>query len=154
MGFYESRLAVLLGHYIEDFLELHDIGFTLGEGGMMRFQIGQVRIPDVAFYSWNQFTDRLLPLEKILSAVPDLSVEILSEANTPAEMLRKRQEFFGGGATLFWIVDPGARTLEALRLDAGAGAWIEVGAYDDESTARIAPFEGIELEAGRLFPPP
>jgi hypothetical protein len=29
-----------------------------------------------------------------------------------------------------------------------------VGAYDDESVARIAPFDAIELEVTRLFPPP
>jgi hypothetical protein len=52
-----------------------------------------------------------------------------------------------------WIVDPEARTLEALRLDPESGAWIEVGAYDDESVARVAPFEAIELEVGRLFLP-
>lgn len=32
-------------------------------------------------------------------------------------------------------------------------AWVEVGSYDAESTARIAPFDAIELEVGRLFPP-
>lgn len=40
---------------------------------------------------------------------------------------------------------------EALALR--EGAWLEVGVYDDESTARIAPFEAIELEVGRLFLP-
>lgn len=51
------------------------------------------------------------------------------------------------------FVDPSARTLEALRLDPGQKAWVEVGAYDDASVARIEPFEAIELEVGRIFPP-
>lgn len=112
LGWYESRLGALLIHYIEDFLELHDLGFVLGANGMMRLQIGQVRIPDVAFYSWGLFPDRDPPLEKILSAVPDLPVEILSEGNTKKEMDRKRKEFFGGGAKLMWICDPGKRTVD------------------------------------------
>jgi Uma2 family endonuclease len=112
MGWYESRLGALLIHYLEDYLELRDIGFVLGADGMMRFQIGQVRIPDVAFYSWSLFPDREPPLEKILSAVPDLPVEILSEGNTEKEMERKRKEFFGGGAKLMWIVDPEKRTVD------------------------------------------
>ena len=41
LGWYESRLGALLIHYIEDFLELHDLGFVLGANGMMRLQIGQ-----------------------------------------------------------------------------------------------------------------
>jgi Uma2 family endonuclease len=112
MGYYESRLGVVLSYFIESYLELHDVGIVLGADGMMRLQIGQVRIPDVAFYSWSQFPDRLLPLEKILSATPDLAVEILSEGNTEKEMLRKRREFFGGGAKLMWIVDPEKRTVD------------------------------------------
>ena len=70
-----------------------------------------MRIPDVAFYAWTQFPDRLLPLEKILSAVPDLAVEVLSEGNTAKEMERKRREFFDGGTKLFWMVDPDEQTV-------------------------------------------
>lgn len=33
------------------------------------------------------------------------------------------------------------------------GAWLELGAYDDTMTARVAPFDAIELETGRLFLP-
>lgn len=112
MGWYESRLGVVLAYYLEDFLEAHDLGIVLGADGMMRLKRGQVRIPDVAFYAWAQFPDREQPLEKILSAVPSLAVEILSEGNTEQEMDRKRREFFDGGALLMWIVDPEKRTVD------------------------------------------
>ena len=112
MGYYESRLGAVLIHFLEDYLELQDLGIVLGADGMMRLEIGQVRIPDVAFYSWEHFPERLLPLEKILSAVPDLPVEILSAGNTVKEMLRKRREFFAGGTKLMWIVHPEERTVD------------------------------------------
>jgi hypothetical protein len=48
-------------------------------------------------------------------------------------------------------VDPTPRTLELLRLV--DGRWHDGGAFDDTATARSAPFEAIELEAGRLFLP-
>ena len=114
MGWNESRLGALLIYYFEIYLETHDLGIVLGADGMMRLQIGQVRVPDVAFYSWDQFPDRLKPLEKILSAVPDLAVEVLSEGNTLKEMERKRREFFAGGTSLFWMVDPEKRTVEVF----------------------------------------
>src|SRR5271165_5656129 len=44
MGYWESRLAVLLGHYVETYFDDHDIGFTLGKGGMQRLEFGQVRL--------------------------------------------------------------------------------------------------------------
>lgn len=116
MGFWESRLAVLLAHYIERYLDDHDIGFTLGEGGMQRVDEDQVRLPDVSFYLWSRFPNRELTREQILDEVADLAVEVLSPTNTEKEMARKRREFFGGGARLFWIVDPVGRTVEVFTL--------------------------------------
>ena len=88
------------GHAQGHLARLADHFETLGRGLGQRLQLGQVRIPDVAFYGWDKFPDHLLPLEKILSAVPDLSVEVLSEGNTDEEMERKRREFFGRGTKI------------------------------------------------------
>ena len=52
----------------------------------------------------------------------------------------------------FWIVDPNERLSEALEFD--DGRWQRMGAFTPEQTVRIAPFEAIELEIGRLFPSP
>jgi hypothetical protein len=49
------------------------------------------------------------------------------------------------------LVDPEARTVEALGLQ--GGRWLELGAWDDSATARITPFSEVELEVGRLFLP-
>lgn len=35
----------------------------------------------------------------------------MSEGNTPAEMTRKRQEYFTAGVQLVWFVDPQRRTV-------------------------------------------
>jgi Uma2 family endonuclease len=106
MGWYESRLAAVLIGLLESFLETNKLGIVLGEGGLMRVDLGQVRVPDVAFYSWSQFPNQLLPLGQILDLVPDWAVEILSPTNTKKEMERKRREYFAGGAKLVWEVYP------------------------------------------------
>lgn len=111
LGFYESRLAVILITLLEQFLADHDLGIVLGEGGLMRVEPRQVRIPDVAFYSWDQFADRLLPRGQILDRVPDFAIEILSPSNTKKEMARKRKEYFMGGCRLVWEVDPIKKTI-------------------------------------------
>ena len=49
------------------------------------------------------------------------------------------------------MVDPEARTLEALELN--AGRWLEIGAWDEDAAVRISPFAELELEVGRLFLP-
>jgi Uma2 family endonuclease len=112
MAYYESRLAAVLIHFLESFLDTHDVGIVLGADGMMRIDVGKIRIPDVAFYSWAHFPNRILPREAILSVVPDLAVEVYSEGNTAQEMERKRGEYFDGGATLVWIAYPETRTVE------------------------------------------
>ena len=111
MGYWESRLAMVLGYFIEVYVDGNDIGFTLGEGGMQRVDFGQVRIPDISFYLWSRFPNRELTLEQILGEVGDLVVEVLSPSNTVQEMARKRHEFFAAGTRLFWIVDPVDRTV-------------------------------------------
>src|SRR5579862_864291 len=74
MGFYESRLGAKLIHLLENYLDGHPLGIVLGEGGLMRVDPGQIRIPDVAFYSWDHFPNKLLPRGQILDVVPDMAV--------------------------------------------------------------------------------
>jgi Uma2 family endonuclease len=114
MGFYEARLAVVLIAFMESYLERHNLGIVLGEAGLMRVGPGQVRIPDVAYYSWEHFPNEVLPPGQILDLVPDLAVEILSPANTKREMARKRREYFAGGAKLVWEVYPEKRLVNAF----------------------------------------
>jgi Uma2 family endonuclease len=109
MGFYESRLAVVLIGFLGPFLREHPLGIVLGEAGMVRIGRRQVRLPDVSFFRWERFPNRLLPRGAILKMAPDLAVEILSPSNTKKEMLRKRREYFAGGARLVWEVDPRKR---------------------------------------------
>jgi Uma2 family endonuclease len=112
MGFWESRVAVVLGHFVESYLDSNDIGFILGAGGMQRVEFGQVRLPDLSFYLWRRFPNRELTIEQILDEVADLCVEVLSPSNTKKEMERKRREYFAAGAKLVWMVDPDKRTVD------------------------------------------
>jgi len=63
----------------------------------------------------------------------------------------KRNLYARSGVLHYWLIDPDARVLEALALR--EGSWFEVGVYDDSASARIPPFEAVELEIGRLFLP-
>lgn len=111
MGWYESRLAVVLCYYLEHFLEAHNLGIVIGEAGLVRVKPDQLRMADVAFFSWDHFPGHILPKGQVLNVVPDLAVEILSPDNTTKEMERKRREYFAGGARLVWEVDPESRTV-------------------------------------------
>jgi Uma2 family endonuclease len=112
MGWYESRMGAVLIFLWGSFLEKHPLGIVVGESGYMRVNPEQVRIPDVAFYSWDHFPNKILPMGQILDIVPDLAVEIWSPTNTTKEMHRKRGEYFAGGAKLVWEVFPQQRIVK------------------------------------------
>jgi Uma2 family endonuclease len=111
VGYYEARLAAVLIYFLEQFLNKHDLGIVLPGDGMVRVRPRRVRLPDVSFFSWDHFPDRILPPGAILGLSPDLAVEVLSPSNTRAEMLLKRREYFAGGTRLVWEVDPEERTV-------------------------------------------
>jgi len=110
MGWLESRLAAVLIYLLESFLEKHDLGVVVGEGGMLRLMAGQVRIPDVGYFAWGRFPNRELPREPIPDLVPDLAIEVLTRGNTEGEMQRKLRDYFTAGVRLVWFIDPRQRS--------------------------------------------
>lgn len=86
-----------------------------------------------------------------IEVVPDWVCEIVSPSSAARDRVTKRNLYARSGIPFYWLIDPEARVLEALSLR--DGIWVETGVYDDTATARIAPFEAIELEVGRLFLP-
>jgi Uma2 family endonuclease len=111
MGYYEALLAAVLIHFLNNFLDTHDLGIVLGADATLRLAPGLVRLPDVSFIAWEHFPNRELPAEPIPELVPDLAVEVLSAGNTAAEMERKLQEYFAAGVRLVWYVYPEQRTV-------------------------------------------
>jgi Uma2 family endonuclease len=110
MGFEESRLAAELLHLIKSYLDRNDLGICVGADGMMRIAPGLVRIPDLAFITWDRLPGRETPRDPIPDLAPDLAVEVLSEGNTKAEMARKVREYFDAKVRLVWLIDPKKRT--------------------------------------------
>jgi Uma2 family endonuclease len=111
VGYEESELAALLIYFLLGFVRQHDLGIVTGPDGTIRLIPGRVRIPDVAFYSWDRLPNRERPKKPIPDLVPDLAVEVLSESNTKKEMAIKLQEYFAAGVRLVWYVEPDDRSV-------------------------------------------
>lgn len=86
-----------------------------------------------------------------IDVVPDWVGEVVSPSTAARDRVTKRNLYARSGVAHYWLIDPEARLLEALALR--DGSWLELGVYDDSTTARIDPFQAIELEIGRLFLP-
>ena len=89
--------------------------------------------------------------QRPIEIVPDWICEIVSPATAARDRVLKRDLYRRASVASYWMIDPQARTLEALTLR--DGSWVDAGAFDATSTARIPPFEAVELEIDRLFLP-
>jgi Uma2 family endonuclease len=74
-----------------------------------------VRIPDVAFTSWDRLPGGQRPRERVPLLVPNIVIEILSEGNTPQAMAEKRRLYFEAGVDLVWEIDPEKRSATGYR---------------------------------------
>ena len=95
MGFTEAVLAGAILDYLREIVHAGNLGIVAGADGLVRLWEGRVRIPDVAFFSWDRLPERHMPTQPIPDISPDLAVEVLSAGNTPAEMRLKREDYFG-----------------------------------------------------------
>jgi Uma2 family endonuclease len=111
MGAPESCLTSNLDFAFRTHLETHDVGFIMLPDGPTRLRKRLVRIPDLSFISWDRMPTREYPATPIAGVVPNLAVEVLSSGNRPAEMARKRREYFLAGVQLVWEIDPFKRTV-------------------------------------------
>jgi Uma2 family endonuclease len=146
MGFRESFLARVLITILWSFVEPRRLGLVTGADGLMRLAPGLIRIPDIAFVSWERLPGQRVPAEPIPDLAPDLAVEVLSVGNTPAEMARKRQEYFAAGVRLAWLVDPVTRTVEVYTTDDRATTLHEA---DTLEGGTVLP--GFTLQLQELF---
>jgi Uma2 family endonuclease len=110
---HESILAGRILTLLNLFVLAKNVGWVLGEGGMLKLWPGRIRIPDTCFISRDQTHDGRFPKgERVARLYPDLAVEVLSKSNTREEMHEKLDDYFRAGTRLVWIIDPPTRTAE------------------------------------------
>lgn len=86
-----------------------------------------------------------------IAIVPDWICEVLSPSNEAHDRVTKKHLYAQYGVGWYWIVDPSVRVLEAFQLR--EGLWVNVGSYAETASARVPPFDALELPMSRLFLP-
>lgn len=146
MSFYESILAMTLGHLLIAYLESHNVGFVSGPDGQIRILPNTMRIPDLAFVRWERLPDGKIPRDRISRVTPDLVVEILFEGNTKREMASKLAEYFEAGVRLIWYIESRSRTA-MIYTDPNSSTEIDAEGFLDGKD--LLP--GFSLRLGELF---
>jgi Uma2 family endonuclease len=120
---------------------LPEVDVELGDHDVVR--------PDLS--SWRREHLKTPWDERPIRTRPDWVCEVLSPSNARHDRVTKSALYAQHGVPYYWLIDPVERTLEAYELD-GDG-WKVSGTWADDALARVPPFEAIELELKRLFPP-
>jgi Uma2 family endonuclease len=115
----------------------------------VRLAVHDVVRPDLA--GWRRERLPRPGSQRPIDVAPDWICEVISPSTAALDRVKKRALYARHGVGLYWMVDPEARTLEALELD--GGRWVETGAWDEDAVVRIPPFAALELEVGRVFLP-
>ncbi|MBN1205746.1 MAG: Uma2 family endonuclease [Myxococcaceae bacterium] len=130
--------------------------FDLGEGGPGGWLIlyepelhlgDDVLVPDVA--GWRRERMPVIPRSAAVNLAPDWVCEVLSPSTAGLDRNVKLRVYAREGVSHLWLVDPGKRTLEVLRLE--EGRYSLLGLYEGKARVRVEPFEVLEWELAVLW---
>lgn len=147
---HSNVISVLAGRLVDP--------FRFGKGGPggwwiliePEVELGQqILIPDLA--AWH--ADRLAPESKTkpITVAPDWCCEVLSPSTAARDRKLKLGAYGAAGVRHVWLVDPAARTVEALEL--ASDRFLVQAVLAGDERAGIAPFEAVELDLGSLWLP-
>ncbi len=109
--------------------------------------LGQaVLVPDLA--GWRR--ERLPRLPDSFTLAPDWVCEILSPATATLDRGKKLPIYASEGVPYAWLIDPIARTLDVLHLE--AGRWSILATHVGDAVVCAEPFRELEIRLAVLWP--
>ncbi len=146
MGWIESRIALVIGASLLNFVGPRKLGTVLGADGMLRLVPGLVRVPDVSYFARGKLTRAKYGATPVAPLAGDLVVEVVSKSNTKAEIARKLTEYFAAGSRLAWVVEPKPQT---VRVHTAPDEFVVLGLKDWLDGGAVLP--GFRLAVRELF---
>ena len=104
-----------------------------------------LRVPDVAFVSWDRLPDRRRP-EGFLPIAPDLAAEVVSPHNRADDINEKVHDYLEAGTRLVWVLWPRRRMITVYELDKDLR---ELGPDDFLDGGDVLP--GFRVRVAKLF---
>lgn len=106
-----------------------------------------ILVSDLA--GWKRERMPALPDTAWIGLVPDWVCEVISPATASKDRIIKMPLYRELGVEWLWLVDPEHKTLEAYQ--SLNGHWVSLGAWGDDDTARIPPFDAVGIPLGSLW---
>jgi Uma2 family endonuclease len=106
-----------------------------------------VLVPDLA--GWRRTRMPRVPETAYFPLAPDWICEVLSPSTVSIDRAKKLAIYAREGVGHAWLIDPIARTLEILRLE--ASRWTILATHAGEAAVRAEPFDAIEFTLGEFW---
>jgi Uma2 family endonuclease len=143
----QGAICHTVGRLIGAHVEASRLGYARPNGSFLRTGTSpdSVRGADVCFISHERLTGAVV-VNGMLSAVPDLVIELRTPSERHLDMLEKVIEYLVVGARVVVVLDPPTRTASAYRDDVGLKIF-------RESEELVLPdvLPGFSVTVGRLF---
>jgi Uma2 family endonuclease len=107
-----------------------------------------VLVPDQA--GWRRERMPKFPKVAAFTDAPDWVCEVISPSTGRIDRSRKMRIYAREGVAHLWLVEPLLRTIEVYRLE--GGAWRVVAVHGGNASARLEPFDAVELDVRRWWP--
>ena len=106
-----------------------------------------VLVPDMA--GWRRDRMPTPPLTPQFHLAPDWVCEIVSPDTACKDRMLKLPKYVEFGVAWAWLMDPAQQLIEAFQAD--HGRWVLIGSFMGDDTARIPPFEAVELDLSAFW---
>lgn len=107
----------------------------------------RVLVPDLA--GWKRERMSTVPEDHKFTIAPDWICEVASKSTEKFDRATKLPVYARAGVGHAWLVHPGMRLLEVLRLT--DGHWTVIDTFTDNEVVRAEPFDAIELTLATLW---
>lgn len=111
-----GRVCIKAGRYLDEFIEANNLGVVCGNDTfvLIREQPLRVRGADVVYWSKAKAPEGV-PAKGMITAPPDLCVEVVSPTNTWTEIFTKVGEYLKIGVLAVLVFDPDTFTASVYR---------------------------------------
>jgi Uma2 family endonuclease len=143
-----ERIVMDIGYLLRSWSEEHG-GLVLGSGYKVRITDRRGVMPDVQFFCKGH--ENVGGEQGLEEGAPDLAVEVVSPSSRRYDRVVKLHYYAHIGVPEYWLIDPEARTIERLVLEAGGYRIAE--ARGDEGVFAPPSFPGLSVDLAKLFAP-
>jgi Uma2 family endonuclease len=148
-GYPHGEIGSNLQFLLVGFMRAHRLGKVFDSSQGFELPSGDTVEPDHSFVSWERWNAMPAPKEgTYLRVVPDLVIEVLSNATATRDRGEKRGIYERNGVREYLLVDWRTRTLSAYALE--AGHYREVAAAVDTWVSTV--LVGLTFRVSELIP--